>query len=100
MAQVVREVLATEGGSVLVFLPGAGEIRRVESLLRDGALPSDVSVHPLHGMLEGAAQDAAIAPAPSGRRKVVLATSIAETSLTIEGIRVVVDGGLTAARPG
>ena len=94
VAQVVREVLATESGSVLVFLPGAGEIRRVESLLRDGGLPSDVSVHPLHGMLEGSAQDAAIAPAPSGRRKVVLATSIAETSLTIEGIRVVVDGGM------
>ncbi len=94
VAQVVREVLATETGSVLVFLPGAAEIRRVESLLRDGALPSDVSVHPLHGMLEGSAQDAAIAPAPSGRRKVVLATSIAETSLTIEGIRVVVDGGM------
>ncbi|MBP9897459.1 MAG: ATP-dependent helicase HrpB, partial [Gemmatimonadales bacterium] len=58
------------------------------------ALPSDVSVQPLYGMMEGSAQDAAIAPAPAGRRKVVLATSIAETSLTIDGIRVVVDGGM------
>lgn len=91
---VVREALASEDGSVLVFLPGTGEIRRVEALLHDGSLPSDVSIHPLHGMLEGSAQDAAIAPAPPGRRKVVLATSIAETSLTIEGIRVVVDGGM------
>ncbi len=94
VAQVVREALATETGSVLVFLPGAGEIRRVESLLRGSALPSDVSVHPLYGMMEGSAQDAAIAAAPPGCRKVVLATSIAETSLTIEGIRVVVDGGM------
>lgn len=94
VAQVVREALASEAGSVLVFLPGAGEIRRVESLLNEGALPGDVSVQPLHGMLDGGAQDAAIAPAPTGRRKVVLATSIAETSLTIEGIRVVVDGGM------
>lgn len=92
VARVVREALASEDGSVLVFLPGAGEIRRVESLLRED-LPHDVSLHPLHGMLPAGAQDAAIAPAGAGRRKVVLATSIAETSLTIEGITVVVDGG-------
>ena len=93
IAQVVREAVAAETGSVLVFLPGAGEIRRVEALLRDG-LPADVSLHPLHGALPINMQDAAIAPAAPGRRKVVLATSIAETSLTIEGIRVVVDGGM------
>ncbi|MES2305133.1 MAG: ATP-dependent helicase HrpB [Gemmatimonadota bacterium] len=93
VAQVVREALATEAGSVLVFLPGAGEIRRVEGMLADG-LPPDVSLHPLHGSLPPAQQDAAIAPAAAGKRKVVLATSIAETSLTIEGIRVVVDSGL------
>lgn len=93
VAQVVREALATEPGSVLVFLPGAGEIRRVEGLLANG-LPPDVSVHPLHGALSPTQQDAAIAPAASGSRKVVLATSIAETSLTIEGIRVVIDSGL------
>jgi len=94
VAQVVREALDTEAGSLLVFLPGAGEIRRVESALRGASLPADVSVHPLYGMLAGSAQDAAIAPAPAGKRKVVLATSIAETSLTIEGIRVVIDAGL------
>ena len=93
IGQVVREAVATETGSVLVFLPGAGEIRRVEALLRDG-LPAGVSLHPLHGALPINMQDAAIAPAAPGRRKVVLATSIAETSLTIEGIRVVVDGGM------
>ena len=93
VAHVVRDVIATEAGSVLVFLPGAGEIRRVEELLR-GTLPPDVSLHALHGSLPIEAQDEAIAPAPPGRRKIVLATSIAETSLTIDGIRVVVDGGL------
>ncbi len=92
VARVVREALASDHGSVLVFLPGAGEIRRVEALLRDD-LPRDVSLHPLHGMLPAGAQDAAIAPSATGRRKVVLATSIAETSLTIEGITVVVDAG-------
>ena len=93
VAQVVREALTTETGSVLVFLPGAGEIRRVEGMLASG-LPAKVSVHSLYGTLPPQQQDAAIAPAPTGHRKVVLATSIAETSLTIEGISVVVDGGL------
>jgi ATP-dependent helicase HrpB len=93
VARVVRDVVAEEPGSVLVFLPGAGEIRRVEELLR-GTLPRDVSLRPLHGSLPIAMQDAAIAPVLPGQRKVVLATSVAETSLTIEGIRVVVDSGL------
>ena len=92
VASVIRDTIATEHGSVLVFLPGAGEIRRVEEQLR-GVLPSDVSVQPLHGSLPIEMQDAAILPAAAGNRKVVLATSIAETSLTIEGIRVVIDSG-------
>ncbi|AHG91930.1 ATP-dependent helicase HrpB [Gemmatirosa kalamazoonensis] len=91
-ALTVREAIRTHDGDVLVFLPGAAEIRRVANLL--GGLPDDVSVRPLHGSMPPEAQDAAIAPSPVGRRKVVLATNIAETSLTIEGIRVVVDTGL------
>ena len=93
VARSVRAALADGEGDVLVFLPGAGEIRRVEQLLTDGALPPDVRVRPLHGLLPSAVQDAAIAPAVPGERKVILATSIAETSLTIDGVRVVVDAG-------
>jgi ATP-dependent helicase HrpB len=93
VAAAVRRALAEEEGSVLVFLPGLREIRRTEALLAD-RVPPDVLVAPLHGDLPLGAQDAAIRPAPDGRRKVVLATSIAETSLTIEGVRVVVDSGL------
>ncbi len=91
VARVVRDALTAEPGSLLVFLPGTAEIRRTADLLRD--LPREIEVHPLYGALLTAQQDAAIAPALPGRRKVVLATNIAETSLTIEGIRVVVDGG-------
>jgi len=87
---VVRAVDETEGG-VLVFLPGEGEIRRVQGLL-DGRLPKDCAVQPLFGALPFKEQRASIAPVASGR-KVVLATSIAETSPTIEDVRVVVDGG-------
>ena len=97
VATTVRRALADETGSVLVFLPGGAEIRRVARLLEDGELPDGVAVAPLYGDLPTAAQDEAIRPAPPGRRKVVLATSIAETSLTIEGIRVVIDGGLMRA---
>ena len=92
VASTMRRALAEESGSVLVFLPGVGEIRRVEERLRD--LGANVDVAPLYGDLSPAEQDRAIAPSPAGRRKVVLATSIAETSLTIEGVRIVVDGGL------
>lgn len=88
---VTRAVAETEGG-VLVFLPGEGEIRRVAARL-DGRLPADCRVLPLYGALPFARQQAAIAPTREGR-KVVLATSIAETSLTIEDVRVVVDSGL------
>jgi ATP-dependent helicase HrpB len=90
----IRRAIGEESGDVLVFLPGAGEIRRVEEMLGGGGLPETVTIAPLHGTLSQEQQDAAIAPSPPGRRKVVLSTSIAETSLTIEGIRVVVDSGL------
>jgi len=92
VASAVRSALAQEGGSALVFLPGVGEIRRVEERLQ--GLDANVDVAPLYGDLSPAEQDRAIAPSPAGRRKIVLATSIAETSLTIEGVRIVVDGGL------
>ncbi len=92
-AATVRRALAEETGSVLVFLPGGAEIRRVQRLL-EPRLPAGVELLPLYGDLAPAAQDAAIAPPPPGRRKVVLATAIAETSLTLEGIRIVIDAGL------
>lgn len=88
----VRTALAEHDGDVLVFLPGAREIRRVATML-SGSVPPTVDLWPLFGMLDAAAQDAAIAPAPAGRRKVVIASAVAETSLTIEGVRVVVDSG-------
>ncbi len=94
VAGAVRRALAEESGSALVFLPGLGEIRRVATELTPDSLPPDTSVVALHGDLPLDQQDAAIKPAPPGRRKIVLATSIAETSLTIEGIRIVVDSGL------
>ena len=81
-------------GSLLVFLPGAAEIRRTETLLRERVTDPAVDIVPLYGALDADVQDRAIAPAPPGRRKVVLATSIAETSLTIDGVRVVIDSGL------
>ncbi|MBV7409072.1 ATP-dependent helicase HrpB [Maritimibacter sp. DP1N21-5] len=87
--RLVEQAVAETTGGVLVFLPGEGEIRRVQSALR---LPDDCHIHPLFGAMDLAAQRAAIQPAASGR-KVVLATSIAETSLTIEDVRVVVDTG-------
>jgi ATP-dependent helicase HrpB len=95
VAAVVRRALSSDEGDVLAFLPGAGEIRRTHDLLTSQQLPGDVRVLPLHGSLSAEAQDAAILPSPPGSRKVVLATSIAETSLTIEGVRVVIDSGLS-----
>ncbi|MDB4886916.1 MAG: ATP-dependent helicase [Gemmatimonadetes bacterium] len=94
VAAAVHAALERDEGSILAFLPGAAEIRRTQALLERMALPRDVHLAPLFGDLSAEAQDAAIAPASPGTRKVVLATSIAETSLTIEGIRVVVDGGV------
>ena len=93
-SRAVRSALIEADGDVLVFLPGASEIRRVAENLGAGTLPSGVRVLPLHGTMSPADQDDAIAPSPPGVRKVVLATTIAETSLTIEGVRVVIDGGL------
>jgi len=89
---VVTEALAQQPGSVLVFLPGAGEIHRVAQALV-GKVAPNIVVAPLFGNLNAAEQDQAIAPTTPGIRKVVLATAIAETSLTIEGVRVVVDSG-------
>jgi ATP-dependent helicase HrpB len=93
VADTVRTALREHDGDVLVFLPGAAEIRRTGEALR-GTLPGDTGVHELHGLLPREAQDRALRPSPPGRRKVVLASAIAESSLTIEGVRVVVDGGL------
>ena len=94
LAEAVLRALRAEGGSVLAFLPGAAEIRRAETLLRERLDDPSVDVVALYGALEADVQDRAIAPVPAPRRKVVLATSIAETSLTIEGVRIVVDSGL------
>src|SRR5215218_1413925 len=94
VADAVTRALRAETGSILVFLPGQGEIRRVETLLRERIGDPVVDIAPLYGALERGEQDLAVSPAKPGRRKVVLATSIAETSLTIEGVRVVIDSGL------
>ena len=95
VARAAMKALAEEGGSLLVFLPGQGEIRRVERLLAERIRDPSVDLAPLYGALDFSEQTRAIAPASAGRRKVVLATSIAETSLTIQGVRVVIDCGLS-----
>ena len=94
VTDTVLLALAEQAGSLLVFLPGQGEIRRVEERLRERIRDASVEIAPLYGALDQAEQDRAVLPAPPGRRKVVLATAIAETSLTIEGVRVVIDSGL------
>ncbi|WP_164940175.1 ATP-dependent helicase HrpB [Bradyrhizobium zhanjiangense] len=94
MADAIASALRAESGSVLAFLPGAAEIRRTENFLGERVQDASIEIVPLFGALDAAVQDRAIAPAPKGTRKVVLATSIAETSLTIEGVRIVVDSGL------
>lgn len=93
-ARVVLRALAAGPGDVLVFLPGAAEIRRACAAIAGGADDPALLVLPLYGDLDASAQDAALQPAPAGRRKVVVATNLAETSLTIEGVRIVVDAGL------
>ncbi|HZD89135.1 MAG TPA: ATP-dependent helicase HrpB, partial [Pseudolabrys sp.] len=95
VADAVQRALRAEPGSLLAFLPGAGEIRRTETLLKDRIGDPDIDIVALYGALDAREQDRAIAPSPPGKRKVVLATSIAETSLTIEGVRVVIDSGLS-----
>ncbi len=96
VTSVVLDALREQPGSALVFLPGQAEISRVAERLHS-RVPADVEIAPLYGQLTPEEQDRAVQPAPKGRRKVVLATSIAETSLTIEGVRIVVDSGLRRA---
>ncbi|HEX6637473.1 MAG TPA: helicase-related protein, partial [Steroidobacteraceae bacterium] len=92
VVRAIKQALAEAPGDMLVFLPGAGEIRRVQGML--DFVGRDVDVHLLYGELAAGEQDAALKPAREGRRKIVLATNIAETSLTIDGVRVVIDAGL------
>jgi len=94
VARLIQNLLRTESGNLLVFLPGVREIQQVNEHLAQGSLPHQVLLAPLYGNLPSQAQDQAILPPPTGWRKIVLATNIAETSLTIEGIRVVLDTGL------
>lgn len=96
VAAVTLEALRSQPGSALVFLPGQAEISRTAERLA-GRVAADVEITPLYGQLSPEEQDRAVSPAPAGRRKVVLATSIAETSLTIEGVRIVVDSGFRRA---
>lgn len=94
MTDAITRAIRSETGSVLAFLPGQGEIRRVAEQLAERITDTAIEIAPLYGAMEMAAQDRAVRPAAPGRRKIVLATSIAETSLTIEGVRVVVDCGV------
>jgi ATP-dependent helicase HrpB len=95
MADSIAQALRADAGSVLAFLPGAAEIRRTQNFLEERVRDPGTEIVPLFGALDASVQDRAIAPAAKGTRKVVLATSIAETSLTIEGVRIVVDSGLS-----
>ncbi|MBR1144941.1 ATP-dependent helicase HrpB [Bradyrhizobium sp. AUGA SZCCT0431] len=94
MADAIATALRADPGSVLAFLPGAAEIRRTQNFLGERVHDASIEIVPLYGALDAAVQDRAIQPPPKGQRKVVLATSIAETSLTIEGVRIVVDSGM------
>ncbi|MCF2521782.1 ATP-dependent helicase HrpB [Bradyrhizobium sp. G127] len=94
MADAIATALRADAGSVLAFLPGAAEIRRTQTFLSERINDASTEIVPLFGALDAGVQDRAISPAPKGQRKVVLATSIAETSLTIEGVRIVVDSGM------
>jgi len=94
VAAAIRRALANETGSILAFLPGQGEIMRTAERLSETITDPSIIIAPLYGTMDVAAQDLAVTPADPGTRKIVLATSIAETSLTIEGVRVVIDSGL------
>ncbi|MBD3670431.1 MAG: ATP-dependent helicase HrpB [Gammaproteobacteria bacterium] len=94
VVEAVFEALNEQSGSILVFLPGMAEIHRVHDAIAARLDDASVSLHPLYGTLSQSQQESAIAPAPTGTRKLVLASAIAETSLTIEGVRVVIDAGL------
>ena len=93
MAAAIHRTLHEQPGDILAFLPGAAEIRYTEALLASALVPGEIVIHPLYGDLSLAAQTAAVQPDPKGRRRIILATPIAETSLTIEGIHTVVDSG-------
>ena len=95
VAGAIERALRGDAGSLLAFLPGAGEIRRCEAFLKERVTAAGIDIVALYGALDPREQDRAISPSPAGGRKVVLATSIAETSLTIEGVRVVIDSGLS-----
>jgi ATP-dependent helicase HrpB len=94
VTRAILRAVADDTGSILAFLPGQGEISRVAERLAARALPAGLVVAPLFAAMDRHSQDDAVTPPPPGRRKIVLATSIAETSLTIDGVRVVVDSGL------
>src|SRR5262249_38331217 len=94
VADAVERALRAESGSLLVFLPGAGEIRRTEELLKERIRDTNVDIVGLFGALDAREQDRAISPSPPGRRKVVLGTSIAERAPALEGVRVVIASGL------
>ena len=94
VAKTIQQLVKTESGNILVFLPGAAEIRRMAQDLLSHSLPPHILIAPLYGNLSPQDQDQAILPPPPGWRKIVLSTNLAETSLTIEGIRIVVDSGL------
>jgi ATP-dependent helicase HrpB len=94
VADAISRALRADVGSILAFLPGAAEIRRTETRLREAVNDPAVGIYPLFGALDAGVQDEAISPPPAGHRKVVLATSIAETSITIDGVRIVIDSGL------
>ncbi len=94
IAKRVDDVMRNEGGSILIFLPGVKEIKNIEKKLHEILKTDNVIIAPLYGDMNKQAQDAAITPCKEGQRKIVLATNIAETSLTIEGITVVIDSGL------
>ena len=96
MADAIATALRADAGSVLAFLPGAAEIRRTQTFLSERVSDPNTEIVPLFGALDATVQDRAISPPPKGQRKVVLATSIAETSLTIEGVRIVVDSGMAS----
>ncbi|MBI3563550.1 MAG: ATP-dependent helicase HrpB [Gammaproteobacteria bacterium] len=95
VGQQILSVIQNDTGNILVFLPGSGEIRRIEQQLRASVNTNSIIIAPLHGQLDYRTQDTAIQDTPAGKRKIVLATSIAETSLTIDGIRIVIDCGLS-----
>ena len=95
VVDTILKALRADSGSILVFLPGQGEIRRVDRQLTERIKDATVDIAPLYGAMDQRAQDLAVLPATQGRRKIVLATSIAETSLTIEGVRIVIDSGLS-----